>query len=299
MRVSLFHNAKNNEAAQAAARVITDNACAVDSHETDRIWDRDYCLNPLKLVEQATHVLFLPYGKDDELSFFFLVGYCIGKGIRVIVLETGSPLAIPETLRHFVTALGPESFEDFFITEKDRYLREDQRTAAKQELMSKGFSCFDENFVFVVNSGDAEAVSLFIKAGFDPSIADSRGTPLLSLAVRSQNPEIVALLADAGADIDRQSEDRGYSPLMDAAQKGDYAMARALLDRGANPNLRSRDGQTALIICAGRSDEALSALLVERGADMQVVDSLGMSAPAYARLFKNEKLMALFNTSPT
>ena len=54
--------------------------------------------------------------------------------------------------------------------------------------------------MLVVNSGDEDAVSLFLKAGFDPSVVDSKGTPLLSLAVRAQYPAIVGLLIEAGAD---------------------------------------------------------------------------------------------------
>lgn len=296
MKIAVFHNTKNAKAAFAAGTIITGNSCVVEYHETDRLWDREYCQNPIKLLEQVTHFLYIPSADGgDAISFYFLAGFCIGKGIRVIVLEAGASLKIPENIRHLVTFLKPESFEDFFITEKERFFAEDRKNSARQELLGRGFSCFEENLVLVVNSGDEDAVSLFLKAGFDPSVVDSKGTPLLSLAVRAQYPAIVGLLIEAGADINRQSEDRGYSPLMDAAQKGDAEMARTLLERGANPNLRSKDGQTALIICAGRSDELLSALLVEHGADPSVVDSLGMSALSYAKLFHNEKLLALFN----
>lgn len=297
VKIAIFHNAKNREAALAAGHIITGNSCIVNYHETDNIWNREYCQSPLKLLDQATHFLFIPYSSDtDVMTFYFLAGFCIGKGIRVIVLETGAALKVPENIRHLATFLSPESFEDFFITEKERFLRDDQKNAARQELLGRGFSCFEENLVLVVNSGDEDAVALFLKAGFDPSIVDSKGSPLLSLAVRAQYPSIVSLLIDAGADINRQSEDRGYSPLMDAAQKGDYEMARKLLECGASPDLKSKDGQTALIICAGRSDEKLSELLVAHGADPTAVDSLGMSASTYARLFHNDKLMALFNT---
>jgi hypothetical protein len=295
VKVAVFHNTKNAKAASAAGTIITGNSCVVEYHETNRLWDREYCQNPIKLLEQATHFLYIPSDEGDAVSFYFLTGFCIGKGIRVIVLEAGASMKIPENIRHLVTFLKPESFEDFFITEKERFFAEDRKSSARQELLARGFSCFEENLVLVVNSGDMDAVSLFLKAGFDPSVADSKGTPLLSLAVRAQYPAIVNLLIEAGADINRQSEDRGYSPLMDAAQKGDIEMARTLLGRGANPNLKSKDGQTALIICAGRSDERLSELLVGHGADPKVVDSLGMSALSYAKLFHNEKLMALFN----
>lgn len=162
--------------------------------------------------------------------------------------------------------------------------------------MDRGISCFPESFLSVVASGDIDAARLFLNAGYSPSLRDARGVPVLSLAVRSQFPEMVRLLLDAGAGVNDVSSDRGYSPLMDAAQKGDEVMCRVLLDAGAAVNQASKDGQTALILCAGRGDERISALLYEHGADPLVKDKLGMSALGYAALFRNQKLLDLFNS---
>ena len=121
---------------------------------------------------------------------------------------------------------------------------------------------------------------------------------MLSLAVRAQFPRVANLLLDAGADVNKQSGDRGYSPLMDAVQKGDVAMVKLLLEHGAVTDQRSKDGQTALIICAGRGDEDMAEFLVMHGADPQIKDNLGMSAAGYAKLFNNRKMMELFNPAP-
>ena len=83
---------------------------------------------------------------------------------------------------------------------------------------------------------------------------------------------------------------------MDAVLKGNGEICRILLEYGANVNLASKDGQTALIICAGRGDVPLSELLCTYGADPELKDHLGMSALGYANLFKNEKLLTLFNS---
>jgi len=296
VKIALFHNDKNRDPALAAGKIITSQSCIVEYHDTEKIWDREYCLNPLKLLEKATHALFIPSQDERDMQpFYFLAGFCLGKGIQVIVLETGKNLSLPENIRHLCIFLTPESFEDFFVSEKVRYYKEDKRNRARIALLEQGISCFEENFIFVVNSGDVEAVALFIDAGFDASLVDGKGTPLLSLAVRARYPDIVRRLLDAGADVNRRSDDRGYSPLMDAAQKGDVEMAEILLGKGADPDLRSKDGQTALIISAGRNDEKMAALLVAHHADPSIVDNLGMSARTYAQLFKKENLLALFN----
>jgi ankyrin repeat protein len=194
--------------------------------------------------------------------------------------------------------LQPEAFEDFFINEKARFFDQDKKDRAKADLLARGISCYEENFLNIVSSGDSEAVRLFLDAGFSASAVDPKGIPLLSHAVRSQFPEIVEMLLDAGADVNGVSGDRGYSPLMDAVQKGDVAMVELLLRRGANTELKSKDGQTALIICAGRGDVPMAKILIANGSNPTASDHLGMNAIKYANLFKNEKMIELFNTSP-
>lgn len=163
-------------------------------------------------------------------------------------------------------------------------------------MLERGISCFPESFITIVLSGDVSSARIFLEAGFSSSLRDVRGVSILSLAVRAQYPDMVRLLLDSGANVNDIALDRGYSPLMDAAQKSDEVMCRLLLEYGANVNLISKDEQTALILCAGRGDEKISTLLFDHGADPTVKDALGMSAQGYAALFKNEKLTELFNT---
>lgn len=299
MKIAVFSSAHTHETALAIGKIITSHSVDVVYYETERIWDKNFYKNPLTLLNKISHMLFIYSSDETNLSaFVFLSGYCLGKGIRVLVLETDTKLTLPENCSHLGVFLQPESFEEFFITEKSRFFDEDKKELAKAELLARGISCYEENFIVIVNSGDAEAVKLFIEAGFSASALDSKGIPLLSHAVRSQFPEIVDMLLDAGADINVLSGDRGYSPLMDAVQKSDVAMVELLLRRGANTELISKDGQTALILCAGRGDVQMAKILIANGSNPSVSDHLGMSAIKYANLFKNEKMIELFNTSP-
>jgi hypothetical protein len=296
MTIAIFHNAENADTAQNIGKLIAPHAREVSFFLVTQIWRKEFYQNPVLLLDGVSHAVFLYSRQEpDYSSYIFFAGYCLGKGIRVMVveLEAGSP--IPENCRHLGVILKPESVEEFFIAEKARFALEEKRSRARNQLLERGISCFEENFVLIVAAGDLESASLFLEAGFDPALVDSRGIPILSTAVRSGNTEIAALLIDAGAEINRPSGDRGYSPLMDAAQRGDAAMVNLLLDKGADPGVRSKDGQTALIVCAGRGDVAMSRTLVEHGADPLVVDSLGMSAAGYAHLFGNAELSALFN----
>jgi ankyrin repeat protein len=71
-------------------------------------------------------------------------------------------------------------------------------------------------------------------------------TPLL-YATRSGCVECAKSLLKAGAKIERPTPD-GVSPLMNAIDAGNYAVANFLLDQGANPNLQDWWGRTALYI---------------------------------------------------
>jgi ankyrin repeat protein len=71
-------------------------------------------------------------------------------------------------------------------------------------------------------------------------------TPLL-YSTRSGCVECARLLLKAGAKLERPTPD-GVSPLMNAIDNGQYAMANFLLDQGANPHLSDWWGRTALYI---------------------------------------------------
>jgi len=300
VRIAIFHDTGSNDTARNAGKLIAPYTSALSSHESERIWDREYCRNPIALLENVSHVLFVFSASCRDYSpFFFLAGYCLGKGIRILVLETDAKTHLPENTRQFGIILKPDSLEEYMASEQVRFKTEEKESSARKALVERGIPCFEQNFMMMIEAGDQDAVELFIDAGFSVMATDSKGIPALSIAVRSQSIDIAKILIGAGAAVNALSGDRKYSPLMDASQKGDLAMAEMLLENGADPNLKSKDGQTALVICAGRGDVPLATLLVRHGGDPDIKDQLGMSASGYAKLFKNETMMALFNTSPS
>jgi uncharacterized protein len=133
-----------------------------------------------------------------------------------------------------------------------------------------------------------------MRAGFHPDTRDKHGVPLLCLAARGKHLAVAQILLARGAKVDLQAEDRGYSPLMDAAQAGAAELVKLFLDHGASPDLKGKDGQTALVVSVGRNDVDVARFLVSGGADPDLADKLGLSARKYAALFKNPAMLALF-----
>jgi len=107
--------------------------------------------------------------------------------------------------------------------------------------------------------------------------------PLVAAAYLGDGDAVRSMVSN-GVDVN-QTNSEGLTPLLAALKNEDVSIARLLLEKGANPNVRDAQGQTALWFASyqERSPE-LVALLLQRGAtnwDDQSSD--GRSAGAWAR----------------
>lgn len=246
-------------------------------------------------IRKASHVLLVVSGSSiDSTWFAFSAGWCLGNEKRLALFRTESTLPIPGYLTGFPILDSTAAAASYYETERTEWLVREARTRARSALLEIGIPFRSESLVECCRVGDVKAVKLFLQAGMIPDMRDRAGVTLLGLATRSQHPAVAELLIENGAALDIQSEDRGYSALMDAASTGSLELVEFLLKRGANPNLKSKDGQTALIIAVGRNDVALCQRLLEAGADASMTDKLGFSARRYAELFHNPEMVSLF-----
>lgn len=109
--------------------------------------------------------------------------------------------------------------------------------------------------------GSLPIVNLLLAKGARPNAIPGKkaGMNALSRAVFSGNVEVVKRLLDAGAAINARSDQ--LTALMAAAAFGHEAMARLLLERGADPALRNEQGYTALSITEQEGHTAIANLL--------------------------------------
>ena len=85
-------------------------------------------------------------------------------------------------------------------------------------------------------------------------------------AVREGKPAEVKRMLDAGISVNERQGRNGQTPLSVAAIYGKTAVARLLLERGADTTLANQDGNTALFIAAFFCHQDLVKLLLQHGA---------------------------------
>lgn len=147
-----------------------------------------------------------------------------------------------------------------------------------------------------VGAGDFDEVKRLLATGADVNAHDKFGATPLELSVNGlYHPDeadpIVQALIEGGAELDATTTpdfsegSGGCTALMQAAHEGHTSQVKLLLAAGADPNVVSTAGWTALTFAthagAGAPEKLL--VLLEAGADFSVRDRDGKTALDWAR----------------
>lgn len=101
---------------------------------------------------------------------------------------------------------------------------------------------------YAAGAGALEVVETALRHNADPNMQDAGGhTPLYRAANEcgtEAGPAIVRALVKAGANVNASGGVTKATPLHMAARRGHLEIAKALLERGANPNARDTKGDT-------------------------------------------------------
>lgn len=139
--------------------------------------------------------------------------------------------------------------------------------------------------------GDVAAIRALAAAGADPNAYDDSGQTALHWAARgghrigphacrgeaASRLAVIEALIDAGADANATDRRRtlpggasGWTALHIALHHEQFATAAALLERGADPNIRSRQGRSTMALAAEEgAPRDLLAKLLAHGFDPQ------------------------------
>ena len=246
-------------------------------------------------LHQVTHCVFISDGTVPlNPPLFYATGYLNGAEIPVFVVGKTQNQDEKNLLPNFTFF---DDFNSLLSSIEDnfpKYIAEEEQKVAHKKLFDMGIPFTPDCFSSYIAKDDEEIVNLFYDAGMSVNVRDAAGTPMLCIAARSGRKNMIEWLVERGAEINAISKDRGYSPVMDAVWKSSLDIVDLLIKLGADLNIVSNDGQTALIVATGASNPRICELLVKNGADPNFKDRMGMSSLEYAKLFKKQILIPIY-----
>lgn len=225
---------------------------------------------------------------ECRAEYSYAVGFALGRKLPLYAVS--DKINADSTLRGFKDC---RSLFEYFKISFDEVYAKTRKQNAYRTLFENGMPFTPDCLAMNIALNREDVCRQYLEAGMDVNSLDCSGTPMLNIAVRNDRKECTAWLIDNGADINAASRDRGYTALMDAVWRGNYDIAKLLLDKGAAVNTVNKEGQTMLVLAVGAGKERLCSLLVEHGESPDIKDAMGMSAYEYAKLFKKDSIAAI------
>ena len=130
-----------------------------------------------------------------------------------------------------------------------------------------GSAWISECLFETVRNEELDNAKLLLDAGADINYESDLGHTALAGAVMTENTEVVRWVLDCGADPTKILR-VGYLPLSEAAsaKEDDPTIAKMLIERGADVNMRYRDDETALDTALHYNNPKIADLLRKHGA---------------------------------
>jgi ankyrin repeat protein len=172
----------------------------------------------------------------------------------------------------------------------------------------------DQALLTAAGKGDNAKINELLGGGANINAQNAAGGTALMEAVYNNHPETVKLLLEKGADPDLRKKDgatalgfaQKYPPiveilkakgakvtsnlaldieLMVAANKGDLAKVKSLVEQGAYPNYHNEGGSTPLIEAVYGGHAEVVKYLLEKGADPNARKNDGAAAIGFAKKY--------------
>ena len=161
------------------------------------------------------------------------------KDVLEILLDAGAAAGPGEDQRVANTALGMASMTG--DVDNVRLLL-DRGADPNQSARNSGIP-----LASAITFGYADVARALIDAGANAHLTENTGVNLLHWAAITNRAELIPVLVAAGVPLN-DFDDNGFTPVMYAASvdHGDTQTLRALLDAGADPDVPTDDGLTAL-----------------------------------------------------
>jgi ankyrin repeat protein len=160
-------------------------------------------------------------------------------------------------------------------------------------------TCFPERdihdqMIIAARTGNLEKVKELVEKGADLKAREKvvgEGHTALFNAASAGHTDVVKFLIEKGAEVNKQPGK--VTSLMMAAWAGKTDTVRVLLQAGADPNAKDEKGWTALADVARKGYIEIARLLIEKDADVNVRLTDGNTPLSWASATKNQEMMEL------
>lgn len=144
--------------------------------------------------------------------------------------------------------------------------------------------------------GVAEARSAFL-IGESVNSRTRRGAPALLVAAQAGNVAVLRFLLENGANPDLFEKSSGKTALIAAAESGDSSMIHLLLEHKANPNHQDRQGENALMKAARIGAADVVTQLLGSGLEVNATDYAGHGAVWHAQDARNPRIAKMIQAA--
>lgn len=145
---------------------------------------------------------------------------------------------------------------------------------AKNDLKKMNLQYNEKSFLESIVNNNLKAVTLFLEAGMSANLDAKEGTPLTLAASRSQL-ELIKLLVEKGADVNKKDKDK-MAPIMAALlgegpEEGKLSVVKYLAEKGADLSVQyTAQGVvfTPLISAVNSGNLEMTKILLDKKADI-------------------------------
>lgn len=129
------------------------------------------------------------------------------------------------------------------------------------------------NYVKKNDEDAAKIAEILLTCGIPVDQPDKNGYSPLMLALSTENIDLITILIEKGADVNKKSTNSGTLPILVAGRLGNPEIVDLLLTNGAEINGVDDDGWSPLHVACFHNHDKVVNLLIRRGADMSACDN--------------------------